>query len=131
MAAPGAINDSEWMLIALLARVRRATAPESPAVCACRTGAGTVSMASRDEVRGLLGDGQDYRTAAARLGIAPGAAYLIATGRPADGSDSRWFTDPGDLPPSPQRLLGPPSVNPVRHPVVEAWVRERARRELS
>ncbi|HTU28731.1 MAG TPA: hypothetical protein VMF07_05075 [Solirubrobacteraceae bacterium] len=91
----------------------------------------TIQMATRDQVLSLLGDGHDYETAAARLGIAPGEAYLIATGRPADGSDSRYFADPGDLPASPQRLVGPVPVNPQRHPTVEAWVRDRARRELS
>jgi hypothetical protein len=88
-------------------------------------------MATRAQVRRLLDEGHDYRTAAARLGIAPGEAYLIATGRPADGSDSRYFTDARDLSSSPQQLVGPPPVNPQRHPTVEAWVRERAHRELS
>jgi len=87
-------------------------------------------MATRSEVQRLLDEGFDYRTAADRLKIAPGEAYLIATGRPADGSDSRYFTDPRELPASPQRLVGPPPVNPTRHPTVDAWVRERARREL-
>jgi hypothetical protein len=88
-------------------------------------------MATRAQVQRLLDEGHDYVTAAARLEIPPGEAYLLATGRPADGSDSRYFTDPRDLPSSPQRLVGPPPVNPMRHPAVEAWVRERARRELS
>jgi hypothetical protein len=88
-------------------------------------------MATRAQVRRLLDEGHDYRTAARRLGIAPGEAFLIATGRPADGSDSRYFTDAPDLPSSPQQLVGPPPVNPTRHPEIEAWVRERARRELS
>jgi hypothetical protein len=88
-------------------------------------------MATRAQVQQLLDEGHDYRSAADRLGIAPGELYLIATGRPADGSDSRYFTDPRDLPSSPQRLVGPPPVNPGRAPTVEAWVRERAGRELS
>ena len=88
-------------------------------------------MATRSQVQRLLDEGHDYATAADRLGIAPGEAYLIATGRPADGSDSRYFSDPRELPASPQRLVGPPPVNPTRHPVVQAWVRERAARELS
>ncbi len=88
-------------------------------------------MATRDEVRGLLDEGYSYRSAAQRLGIAPGEAYLIATGRPADGSDGRWFSGPpDDGEPSPQRLVGPPPVNPTRSPVVERWIRERAAREL-
>jgi hypothetical protein len=88
-------------------------------------------MATRAQVRRLLEEGHDYRTAAERLGIAPGEAYLIATGRPADGSDSRYFTDSRDPPTSPQQLVGPPPVNTMRYPEIEAWVRERARRELS
>jgi len=87
-------------------------------------------MATRSQVQQLLDEGHDYRTAASRLGISPGEAYLIATGRPADGSDSRYFVDPPERPESPQRLVGPPPVNPTRHPVVEAWVRERAHRDL-
>ena len=88
-------------------------------------------MATRDQVLRLLGDGQDYRAAAAQLRITPGEAYLIATGRPADGSDSRYFANPSEKPSSPQRLVGPPPFNPQRHPTVEAWVRDRARRELT
>ncbi len=88
-------------------------------------------MATRSQVQRLLDEGLDYAETAGRLAIAPGEAYLLATGRPADGSDSRYFTDPRDLPSSPQRLLGPPPVNPMRHPDVDAWVRDRARRELS
>jgi hypothetical protein len=88
-------------------------------------------MATRAQVQRLLDEGDDYRTAGDRLGISPGEAYLIATGRPADGSDSRYFTEPPDWPASPQRLVGPPTINPTRHPVVDAWVRARAARELS
>ncbi len=88
-------------------------------------------MATRAQVRQLFDEGHDYRVVGERLGIAPGEAYLIATGRPADGSDSRYFSDVPDLPSSPQRLVGPPPFNPMRYPEVESWVRERARRELS
>jgi hypothetical protein len=87
-------------------------------------------MATRAQVQQLLDEGHDYRTAADKLGIAPGEAYLISTGRPADGSDGRYFTDSRELPSSPQRLVGPPPVNPTRNPAVEAWLRERAGREL-
>jgi hypothetical protein len=87
-------------------------------------------MATRAQVQRLLDEGHDYRAAAERLGIAPGEAYLIATGQPADGSDTRYFSGSPELPTSPQRLVGPPPVNPTRHPVVEAWIRERAAREL-
>jgi hypothetical protein len=87
-------------------------------------------MATPAQVQRLLDEDHDFGTAAARLGITPGEAYLLATGRPADGSDSRYFSDPRQLPSSPQRLVGPPPVNPSRHPIVDAWVRERARRDL-
>jgi hypothetical protein len=87
-------------------------------------------MATRAQVQTLLDAGHSFQTAARELGIAPGEAYLIATGRPADGSDGRYFTDLRELPSSPQQLVGPPPVNPVRNPTVDAWIRERAAREL-
>ncbi len=88
-------------------------------------------MASRRQVMERLDAGRSYVDTARELGIAPGEAYMIATGNPADGSDGRLFGDPRTLPSSPQQLLGVPSVNPTRNPTVDAWVRERAARELS
>ncbi len=45
-------------------------------------------MASRAHVRQLLDRGVDYATAGRQLGVPPGQAYLIATGRAADGGDA-------------------------------------------
>ena len=78
----------------------------------------------------LLDQGHSFRTAADALGISPGEAYLTATGRPADGSDGRYFSDPRELPPSPQQLVGPPAHNPMGNSTVRDWIRERAAREL-
>jgi hypothetical protein len=88
-------------------------------------------MATRAQVHELLDGGHSYATAARRLGIAPGEAYLVANGRPADGSDARWFDGQSTQPASPQTLVGPPPVNPTRNPEVDAWIRERAARELT
>jgi hypothetical protein len=88
-------------------------------------------MATRAQIRELLDEGHSYVTAARKLRIAPGEAYLVATGRPADGSDGRWFDGRTAQPVSPQTLVGPPPVNPTRNSEVDAWVRERAARELT
>ena len=88
-------------------------------------------MASRHQVQELLDAGRSYADAARELGIPAGEAYMVATGNPADGSDGRLFADSRDLPSSPQTLLGVPPVNPTRSPTVDAWIRERAARELS
>jgi hypothetical protein len=78
------------------------------------------AMATRAEVLQLLERGETYDTVGQALGIAPGKAYMIATGRPADGAPD------GD-----QSLVNPPPHNPTRKPLVADWVRERARRELT
>ena len=76
-------------------------------------------MATRAQVKDLLADGHDYESAARALGIRPGLAYMIATGRPADD----------DQAPA-QDLFEPPAYNPTRNPTVDAWVKARAEREL-
>jgi hypothetical protein len=73
-------------------------------------------MATREQVRMLLDGGHSYETAARELGIPAGLAFMLATGRPADGSA--------------QHLVNPPAYNPTRKDSVMEWVRERARREL-
>jgi hypothetical protein len=75
---------------------------------------------TRAQVRELLDSGLTYEMAARQLGIAPGLAYMIATGRPADD----------DRAPA-QDLFEPPHVNPTTNDAVLTWVRERAARELS
>jgi hypothetical protein len=79
-------------------------------------------MSTRAQVLELIRSGDTYERAAAKLGIPPGQAYLLATGKPADGSDGRS---------SRQELVHPQAHNPTRKPRIEAWVRERAQRELT
>jgi hypothetical protein len=67
-------------------------------------------VATREQVEELLDQGHSYETAARELGIAPGLAHLIATGRPGD--------------------VEVPAHNPTTSATVPGWVRERARREL-
>lgn len=81
----------------------------------------------------MLRSGDSVESAARRLGIPAGQAYMIATGIPADYSDSlgpddyaREALQLGGT----QALLGVPHHNPKRpedRPEVMAWVRERAR----
>jgi hypothetical protein len=79
-------------------------------------------MATRPQVRDLIASGDSFEEAARKLGIAPGQAYLLATGKPADGSDGES---------SRQELVFARAHNPTRKPHVLAWVRERAARELT
>jgi hypothetical protein len=72
----------------------------------------------------MLGAGLDYAAAAERLGIPPGQAYLIATGRPADGGDSPTRRGPGMLASS-QHLANPPHENPTGSESVKQWIRAR------
>lgn len=85
-------------------------------------------MPTREQVRRLLDGGLDYTAASQRLGIPPGQAYLIATGVPADGSDSITAEEarrPGFLPSS-QHLASPPHENPAAKDSVAAWLKARA-----
>jgi hypothetical protein len=77
-------------------------------------------MPTRAELLELLENGETYDTVGRAFGIPPGQAYMIATGRPADGAPD------GD-----QALVNPRAHNPTEKPAVLAWVRERARRELT
>ena len=86
-------------------------------------------MPTQEQVLAALGGGTDYESAAARLGIHPGLAYLIATGFPADGSDvvtSEEQRRPGVLPGSSQHLANPPADSPDARQVVREWLRRRA-----
>ena len=76
-------------------------------------------MATHAQVKELLDSGLDYEMAGRRLGIRPGLAYMIATGRPADD----------DSAPA-QNLFEPPVHNPTRNPTVIDWVKKRAARDL-
>jgi hypothetical protein len=82
---------------------------------------------TREQVRRLLDDGLDYQAAGRELGIPPGQVYLIATGVPADGSDTITEEEakrPGFLPSS-QHLANPPHANPTSKDSVAAWLRAR------
>ena len=75
-------------------------------------------------MRRMLGAGLDYAAVADRLGIPAGQAYLIATGRSADGSDSVTGREQGLLPSS-QDMANPPHENPAGSESVQEWIRSR------
>lgn len=84
-------------------------------------------MPTREQVRQLLNGGLDYQAAGRELGIPPGQVYLIATGVPADGSDTITEEEakrPGFLPSS-QHLANPPHENPASKDSVAAWLKAR------
>jgi Hemerythrin HHE cation binding domain len=86
-------------------------------------------LPTKQQVLAALDGGTDYRAAAARLGIHPGLAYLIATGMPADGSDvptPEELERPGVLSTSTQHLANPPASKPESPEVVHDWLRRRA-----
>lgn len=84
-------------------------------------------MPTRQQVRKLLDAGLDYSEAGRRLGIAPGLAYLIATGQPADAGD---VPSPEErawrgLMPTSQQLSNPEPENPTGADQVRLWIRAR------
>jgi hemerythrin-like domain-containing protein len=84
---------------------------------------------TREQVRQLLAQGLDHRAAGRQLGISAGQAYLIATGVPADGSDT--IPDPEmagreDLMPVSQQLANPPHHNPTSKESTRKWLKARA-----
>jgi hypothetical protein len=84
-------------------------------------------MPTREQVRELLGDGQDYAAAGRALGIPAGQAYMVATGVPADGADAipdEVVAERGLLPSS-QHLSNPPHETPTSKESVRAWIRAR------
>ncbi len=91
-------------------------------------------MVTRRQVLQLIDAGTSYEAAAAQLGIAPGLAYFIATGLPADGGESLAPQErerPGYLATSTQRLANPaPVSNPTHHDEVRAWMRRRAEADV-
>jgi len=83
-----------------------------------------------------IGDDCDYESAASRLHIPAGQAYLkatglIATGLPADGGDTfppdEHLQRPGALKGSTQHLVHkrPEAADPTRKPEVHDWIRRR------
>lgn len=90
-------------------------------------------MPTRAQVRELLDAGHSYETVGRVLRIPPGQAFMIATGLPADGSDSPHpdeLRDKPVLPASSQHLVNPAPVNATRDETVIAWVKARAAGEL-
>lgn len=85
-------------------------------------------MATREQVRRLLAGGLDYEAAGRELRIPAGQAYMIATGVPADGSDSvpdQEMARRDDLLPASQHLSNPPHHNPTAKESVRAWMKAR------
>jgi hemerythrin-like domain-containing protein len=85
-------------------------------------------LPTREQVRKLLGDGLDYEQAARKLGIPAGQAYMIATGVPADGSDTipdQEMAARGGLLPASQHLVNPPHQNPTGKESVRSWMKAR------
>jgi hypothetical protein len=90
-------------------------------------------MPTRAQVLALLDEGQSFPSAARALGIAPGKAFMIATGLPADRSDTPHPEEVRGAPVpsgSTQDLVNPATRNPTRDATVAAWVAARAAREL-
>ncbi len=81
-------------------------------------------MAGRNQVRALLDRGLDYDAVGRQLGIPPGQAYLIATGRAADGSDAPPSHPDGALAAS-QHLANPPYEAPASSESVLDWIAAR------
>jgi hypothetical protein len=91
-------------------------------------------MPTRDQVTELLDEGDSFERAGRALGVPPGQAYMVATGRPADDGDAGALTGRAgtrSVGGSPQQLVNPPTANPARANTIPAWVRERAARELT
>jgi iron-sulfur cluster repair protein YtfE (RIC family) len=82
-------------------------------------------VATREQIRELLERGLDYSAVGQRLGIPPGQAYLIATGRAADEGDAPPGHPPGALGAS-QHLANPPYENPTSSESVLDWIRAQA-----
>jgi hypothetical protein len=91
-------------------------------------------MPTSDQVRALLDVGRSYETVARELGIAPGLAYMLATGVPADFSDDLHSGERDgrtELADSSQRLVNAHQHNPQRNPIVIDWIQRRAAAELT
>ena len=93
----------------------------------------TSVMPTKEQVLSRLEQGGGYEAVGRELGISAGKAYMIATGIPADGSDSLAPEDyqrPGLELGGTQALIGVPAHNPNGpddKPQVMAWVHDRAR----
>jgi hypothetical protein len=87
----------------------------------------------RSQVLTVLEKAGDWTAAGRNLDIAPGLAFMIATGIPADGSGVPavpHITGAPDLT-SPQALVNERGHNPLHNERVDAWMAARAARELT
>ncbi len=90
-------------------------------------------MVTRQDVLTLVEAGVAYEDVGRRLGIHPGLAFMIATGLPADGSDTLVASDtkrPGCIETSTQHLANPQHPhNPTHRDAVQEWIRARVARD--
>lgn len=86
-------------------------------------------MVTREELFDKIAAGVSYEVAARELDIPPGQAYLVATGLPADGSDS-LAPDERDRPSisrgSTQAIVNPPTVRPGSTATALSFLKARA-----
>lgn len=85
-------------------------------------------MPTREVILRRLESGGSYEDVARDLGISAGKAYMIATGLPADGSDSLASEDykrPGARFGGTQALLGVPHHNPTERERIDEFVQTR------
>ncbi len=85
-------------------------------------------MAGRNTVVAMLERGLDHAAVGRALGITPGAVHLIATGIPADGSDSVTGDRRrrvGFLPSHAQRLVNGAEHAPDSRTQVLEWIGRR------
>jgi hypothetical protein len=83
----------------------------------------------RQTVLGLIAENHTYEEAAARLGVRPGLAYLVATGVPTDSTDGLSPEDlerPGLLRAA-QQLSNPRAEQPDRSSHVREFLAARAK----
>ncbi len=91
-------------------------------------------MATRAQVLALLDSGHSFETAGRALDIPAGRAFMIATGLPADRSDTPHpdeLHDQPRLPATSQHLVNPPPLHPTGNDQVIRWVQDRAARQLT
>lgn len=93
-------------------------------------------MPTKEQVLAFVRERKDYHLAARELEIPPGQAYLLATGMPADGSDSWTAAElerPGVLEGSTQLLVHAEAevVGPEVHDEVHAWIKARVAADVA
>lgn len=84
-------------------------------------------MPSYHEVMQRLRAGRSLEDTGRDLGISPGLVYMLATGIPADGSDTLGPDEVAIVrEATTQHLVGTPVARPTHEGVTLAWVRHRA-----